>query len=88
LSKDLDQILGLISSSNTGLRDTILESDATTKGLIADSVAANTQALATQGVVSSSGGGGMDIPASLPPVDPNFYRSGGQYRDTPGGPRN
>ena len=85
LSKDLDQILGLISSSNTGLRDTMLEQSAATNGLIADSVAANAQALATQGIVSGSGGGGRDVPTPPPTVDP-YNR--GQYQDRPGGPRN
>ena len=87
LSKDLDQILGLISSSNTGLRDTMLEQSAATNGLIADSVAANAQALATQGVISGGGMGGRDsgVPTPAPTVDP-YNRAGG--RDTPGGPRN
>ena len=85
LSKDLDQILGLISSSNTGLRDTMLEQSAATNGLIADSVAVNAQALATQGIVSGGKGGGRDVPTPPPTVDP-YGR--GQYRDRPGGPRN
>jgi hypothetical protein len=85
LSKELDEVLSLISNSNTGLRDTMLENSAQTNGLIANSVAANAQALATQGVVSGSRGGGRDVPTPAPTVDP-YNRAGG--RDTPGGPRN